>query len=536
MLEYIKSKIKHNSYLFEYLYSALLCSLVLFFTIFGSYWLNIYSNDPQHFGNMLSSAKDLSNGYLPYKDVFILYGLLTTIIHAIAFTITGNLFSIIFVTSLIYGIGLILLYFLALEVTKSIKLSTFILITIFLFHPFIVLPWSNYIAFPLIILGFIGLSNNKISITKIFFSGVSFGLAILAREGLIVPISLILLAYIFIDFRLKNLKFYFALFFGAISPLILLFVYLYKNNLIDYWYQTSIILPKLYKDAVFHDASFKGASLFFYDLLKKSLHPDFRWFLVSVMFGVNFLIILNALFNKRFFDKKLESNIIMLLCISSFFFISSSLHIKQIFRIATGSIVGIIPFYYFLDKQKKYNLNLIFFFVIFTLSTTLFKQNSGIHDFPNKERRLASEEVISPKYLAGQKLPKKTIQYYQSIDSDLQRIKGLQCGIRYSYNYTRDAFLQVISPFEKYQVAPSFIGGGGIDVELLRPDLNIADKIKLSKDVIFFYIPLDPDHYKNNPFPKNYLLFSSYDIPEAMWIEPGQKLSILVPDKCLKSN
>ncbi len=530
---YFFKLIKTKDYLIKFISSSLIAGLILFFVVFGSYWLNIYSNDPQHFGNMLSNAKDLSNGLLPYKYIFILYGILTTIIHALAFKLGGNLSSIIFATSIAYGLGLVFLYILSIKITNNIKLSSFVIITGFLLHPFVILPWSNYIAFPFIVLGFIGLSNNQITASTTLMTGISFGLAVLAREGLILPISLILITYTILNFKLKDLHFYWFLILGFFAPIIIFFSYLYFNHLLTYWYKISIILPSIFQEKVFHDASAKGILIFFYDLLKKSTHPDYRWFLISAIFVINFIFIIKILINKNKKNTELINNTLLLLCVSCFLLISTSLHLRQIFRIATASVIGLIPFYYFLEKYKKSNL--IFFFVCFSLITTLFKQNTGIYDFPSKQIINSSVEVKTPSYLSGQILPTKAVDYYQNIESDFKKIKKLRCNIRYHYNYTRDAFLQVISPFEQYQVAPSFIGGGGgaVDVEIIRPDLNIDNKIKSSSDLMFLYIPVDPDHSKNIPFPKNYVVFSSYFIPEAKWIEPGQKLQLLVPKSCL---
>jgi len=496
--------------------------------VFGSYWLNLYSNDPQHFGNMLSNAKDLANGHLPYKYIFVLYGILTTLIQSIAFKVGGNLISLVLATSIAYALGLVLMYVLALKITNSIRLASFVILSIFLLHPVVILPWSNYIAFPFIILGFLSIYNNNQSIKRLFIGGFFFGLAVLAREGIIIPVSLIFIFYIFLHYTKFILKDIIAFLFGILLPITVFFIYLFINDLLSFWYKLSVELPNIYRTELFHDAGFRGAILFFYDILRKSTHPDYRWLLIGCIYITNAAFFIS---HYKMRNNKPESRFVLLLCLSSFLFISTSLHLREIFRLATGSIIGLIPLYVYLDKYKK--ANIFFIFIAFALGTTLFKQNSGIYPFPSRQTINESIELKSPSVLAGQRLPMQTMSYYRNIEEDLYKIQKLKCGIKYHYNLTRDAFLQTISPFNQYQVAPSFIGGGGVDVEQLRPDLDINIKIKSSNDLIFFYIARDPDNLKDNKFPNNYQIFSIYEVPEARWIPPNQKLMILVPNACL---
>ena len=51
----------------------------------GSLWQAQYTYDPHHWGLMFGNAKDVYEGKLPYKEVFIQYGILTTLIHSCIF-------------------------------------------------------------------------------------------------------------------------------------------------------------------------------------------------------------------------------------------------------------------------------------------------------------------------------------------------------------------------------------------------------------------------------------------------------------------
>ena len=62
----------------SYKYIAILIAI---FSFFISIWQAQYIYDGHHWGLMASNAKDLLDGKTPYKDIFIQYGLFTTIVH-----------------------------------------------------------------------------------------------------------------------------------------------------------------------------------------------------------------------------------------------------------------------------------------------------------------------------------------------------------------------------------------------------------------------------------------------------------------------
>ena len=94
---YISEKITNN-YFFLFLF------FILFFILstYLCYWQGMYNNDPVHWGFMLKNAIDLKNGLIPFKDIFIQYGILTTVAHSISLLIYENLFSLIIITNLFF--------------------------------------------------------------------------------------------------------------------------------------------------------------------------------------------------------------------------------------------------------------------------------------------------------------------------------------------------------------------------------------------------------------------------------------------------
>ena len=100
-----------------------------------------YSNDPHHWGLMLSNALDLTKGLFPYRDVFLQYGILTPLIQGFALLLfSETLQSIILITTLAYAVGLLGIYYLALELTKSNKLALYSFLTCVLLHEIVIYP------------------------------------------------------------------------------------------------------------------------------------------------------------------------------------------------------------------------------------------------------------------------------------------------------------------------------------------------------------------------------------------------------------
>ena len=67
-----------------------------------------YQYDGHHIGLIYSNSIDLLNGKLPYKEIFIQYGILTTIINSIILSIFDTkIFFISFFNSIFYFLGVL---------------------------------------------------------------------------------------------------------------------------------------------------------------------------------------------------------------------------------------------------------------------------------------------------------------------------------------------------------------------------------------------------------------------------------------------
>lgn len=513
--------------------TSFFCFFISVAIYFSTIWQGSYNLDPHHWGLMLSNAKDLYEGKLPYKEIFIQYGFLTTIIQSIAFSLFGTLEAIISITSLAYIIGIVLIYFITFELTKNLKLSVYSLISCFLVHPIVIYPWANYIAFPFIALGiFLCIKNSKNAI-YLFFSGLSFGMAFLSREGLLPTILFIFISSALIEAmnsdvnKISTFGFNFgSMFFGFLLPILIFLIYLSHYDLLFYWYKLSWQLPKIYIFEMFPDVSKFGGFYALFSLCKfmiqSTLKFDFRWIIFSLITLLNLIIIFSFTLKKNFYFLRVE---LIKISFWSLALLTSSLHLFEIFRLATGSIIGIIVFFVFFEHYKK--ADLIFLVLSISLVFSSGKSDSGNYFFPDKSIIETAKYVDSPSFFKGQKWKPEVSTYYENIDNDLKRIKS-SCNIKFQYNGTLDAFLQVLSPFAQYQIAPFFTIKS---FDALRSDLNFTEKIKKADDLIVLEAVSKEDFrkYKSHT---GYFVYKSYEMPNEHFIEPGLLLLINVPKHC----
>lgn len=522
-------RLKFTDYALVPLVFLLVGSLV----IFSSIWQGEYNIDPHHWGLMLSNAKDLYEGKAPYEQIFIQYGFLTTLIHAAAYTINKNLQSLIAITSIAYALGLFIIYFIAFDISRNKRVSIYSLITCFLLHPIVIYPWSNYIAFPFLMYAMYLLIKKIKSKRTFLYSGVFFGFAVLSREGLFPAIILIILSAFLVDqiYLRKDLKSHLKSFgillIGFFVPILIFAIYLLVNGYLLYWFKLSWLLPKIYISDIFPDmAGFGSVLIFIKHVLTLSKNLDFRWILFASIIMTNIALVVSVLFRN---GRALFTPSIIKVAAASLLLITSSLHIPEIFRLATGTIIGIITLYVILDQYK--NLNTVFFFAVLTLLLTLSASNSGNYFWPNKDVRTGTHYVITPNVFKGQKWKANAISYYQNIDLDLNKINGANCNIKFHHNYTKDAFLQVISPFEPFQLAPF---GVTEHMDQLRPDLNYRKKIDGALDIIYFEMIGEKDYPLYKP-KKGYFVYSSWKVPAEYFISPESILLIVIPETCKPS-
>ena len=505
------------------------------FIIWFSWWQGAYNLDPHHWGLMLSNAKDLHEGLLPYKEIFIQYGILTTIFQAVAFGIGKNMLSIIVISGASYAIGLLVLYAIALKVLNSKKDALYVFILAVLFHPLSIYPWSNYIAFPFLMLGLYGLlcyrNAQSTKLTYCFLSGICLGLAILAREGLAPAIILLIPGVFALDiwYAMNWRRALYACVvcvLGALIPIALFFAYLYTYDLVDYWIKLSIQLPAIYANENF---AFIKAFIFkalFKEIYGAYRHAEVRWILTSLFLIASIWVLLVALWRKKQLINDVVSNNVAKVAFASLLLVSSSLHLAEIFRIATGSIVGLVTLFAWL-KYKGIAKPFFTFFVLW-LGLTATYGNRGNYFYPTWETFIHGKPVSSPPILQGQVWLENAGNYYAGISNSLYALQNSACAVRYQLNETRDSLLTAISPLKSLQMAPFVVDGSA---RKLRPDLEELQQLTLP-DKIVIMRSFDRSGYQNATAPEGTKLYAHFPIPVQYFMPLYQELVIYAPIGC----
>jgi 4-amino-4-deoxy-L-arabinose transferase-like glycosyltransferase len=92
---------------------------------------------------MYANAADLNRGLIPYKEIFIQYGFLTTFIQSLSLNIFGNtVVSVGIITGIFYAANIYLSYCLWRKILNrwSSALSS---VVMFLVHGYVIYPWAN---------------------------------------------------------------------------------------------------------------------------------------------------------------------------------------------------------------------------------------------------------------------------------------------------------------------------------------------------------------------------------------------------------
>lgn len=516
-------------------HSRLLLILAPLTVVLFSLLQGAYDIDPHHWGLMLSNAKDLYDGLTPYQEVFIQYGILTTLLQAFAFAIGKNMLSIIAITSICYAIGILLVYVIALKVLESKTTALYVLITLVLFHPLAMYPWSNYVAFPFLMAGiYFSItfsSDSAIDFRRALLSGLFLSMAILCREGLAPAVVL----YAFLSFAFdwlrsdhrKNTCLNFVLMLlGLALPIGAFFVYLNSHGLLEYWINLAITLPGIYAQE-----SFGSLKTFIFQAIFKEIytgyrHADIRWVLVSLMIAANLYILIAFAIKRRLF---FASTAIPKIALASLLLLSSALHLAEIFRIATASSVGLIGLYAYLES-KSWSKS-FFIFIALWLGLTATYGNRGNYFFPTWETVSQGRLVEGPKIFSGQLWSPDVANYYQTLDLTFQDLKKLPCSIQYQKNNTRDSLLKVISPFEQLQLAPFQTSK---QMSALRPDLDADSKIALAEKIILIETVESRRAIKSEDAPNGFAIYKTLSIPHQFFMPQDQKLIIYAPLTCIK--
>ena len=509
---------------------SLLNYLLIFLFFIYSIYIIRYQYDGHHIGLVYSNAIDLINGRRPYKEIFIQYGFLTTLIHSIILALFENkVFFISFFNVFFYMVGVLL-------ISKSVnnlinqKYALISSIIILFNHPIPWLPWSNYLAFFFISISLYFLTRKE---KKFFFISFFISLSILCRQDLITPIMISFIFFSIFYIIGKNRivgKNLFSLILGFFLPMLLFFIYLFFTDLITSW-SKYIIIPKyyleIYDTSIIHLISnfiiyFSTES--FFNFIYKPQH-----LIISIILIFNSILIFLKIFNKI----KIQNNILFIVLLSTFLS-SSSLKI-ELFRLFTSVIFGLIPLLYFISKisNKELKRNVKLLIILPAIYSFVFYPMGNNDQF--KKLLFNSSETI---------IKNHKFDYYKWSDNQVNAINLIskldqKCNVEYLENLTFDTLLSTINdynrirllPFEKANIKNSNFHTN-ID-KIKNPNNNFIKLInkEIDKQNIILLVNENNNIYKDDNI-KVSSFYNMIEFNQSNIIGKPKTLRIYLPSKC----
>jgi hypothetical protein len=384
----LNSKVSGSSYFYEIDWLFQPCIILICIVSFQYSLLEgICNPDFHHPGLMLSPALDLKHGLKPFKDIAILYGYLTTYLQSLSLYLLGeNLLAIWILTGLFHSISLYLSHR-VLRSFLSPLLAFVAAFSIFLLHPYVIYPWSNYYSylFNLAALFFIVktlpiddathkmMANSpRLNRRDCLFScltGTSVALAILCRYSSILAIVMPGLIFFGTEWltstralRHRLIRQGVFVLLGALIPFFVFSTYclslgiwhdfIVQNEIVSQGWRSTMLGMLGYRDG--------SVTLFFISRLLENILSPFHAVTRDIRllaFSVNFFIVAGLIiayillkfkrkartswFSSSFFDLNNLDRIVFLISLYSVFGYSNSIHFYESFRLANGASIGV---------------------------------------------------------------------------------------------------------------------------------------------------------------------------------------------------
>lgn len=487
-------------------YKIIVITISVFSFLF-SVWQSKYVYDAHHWGLVASNAYDFLNDKIPYKEIFIQYGIFTTLLHSI-FMKLGNqsVISIFFFTSVIYSIS-IYYFFLIVKNKFGNQLALFGVLCLVLIHPFVNHPWHNYLTFFFLILSLFCLEKDTYKYH--FTSGLLFGLAVLSYEKFLIVFSLFFISYALINIKNKKIKNIFVLLIGFFIPIIVFFLYINHNQIFFDWIKYHSI-SKLYIGNNYIIVILSFLKNLLYNGIKNFIFEPYWIFFLALMF-LNLAFLYIFLFNKNFVKKTDEYLVyISMLSLGSF---SSAIHSLNSFRLATGAFIGIFILIFFLNKIKNTDTQKIISFsiiIILCLGINFKKsENNKLYVTPVSFEHFTNNEIKFFKYL---KFKKDTWNHTLFFTKKINEIKEKCMNVNYAINYTNNTYYYLlISDFYRtFQIMPWINSKKTLDkqtMNLINPNFesNLKKRIKKNQTLIVADLSFQvPENYSYIKLPYSY--------------------------------
>ena len=435
--------------------SSLTIFILAFFSFIGSIYQGSYIYDGFHWGLVTSNAQDFLSGKKPYKDFFVHYGFLTILLQSISLKIYNSVYAILILSALFYSISIIFLAKLIEKYFSINYVNLFVVIIVFM-QPFIVYPWHTYFIFFTSVFSLsLFLQKNSISL---FFFGFFIQLGFLFSESYkIFSIIIIILSIIILFFenqKSKNVvKKILLILAGYSLPLIVFIIYLYLNNLIEYWFLHSNI-PNIFVNELN-----SNLWLLILSFIKNYIFGSVNIFSESYyILGIliNFSCIFFLIKNTQ--EKKTNFDLIFISCFSLLLnFMLVFRH--ESFRFFCGPIIGIIVLFYFINNLKDINkyLSILTLLFIAIISNPFEKGNSN-RNFTNSSQKILSFNDNSISKFRGMNFRKDTWDHHIKFIEILKKINNKCKTIEFFYNATPDHYYYLIASdhLNSFQKIPGY--------------------------------------------------------------------------------
>ncbi|MDM3844650.1 MAG: glycosyltransferase family 39 protein [Aphanizomenon gracile PMC638.10] len=490
------------------------------------------NTDAHHWGLMYANAADLNRGLIPYKEIFIQYGFLTTFIQSLSLNIFGNtVVSVGIITGTFYAANIYLSYCLWRKILNrwSSALSS---VVMFLVHGYIVYPWSNYFSYTFLLISLLFLTASPQRRNRYLLSGFFLALSFLARQSLfiIAPIYLyFLLIYISSEqdkrkVHLRNIVMFHVGMLGVIGAFLL---YVIRESAFGDWINQSFVIGKFYRGFL-HPRNILIT-------LKKIIFPFYgvKLLFYSLIFyntAVIFIRISLLKKNKGLQEQVQERNNLLFLFSSVILFgYLQAIHIYHVFRLQNSSSLGFGLLIFSLCKlsnrfEKWGRLVLSVPFICLFFYLILFHSTSSVY-YP-WNRHLVSHQLKQPEnieMLQNKLYDEKTRIYYQTL---AKTMSSYDCKLDYLVNFTMNSYIPLLSKsFKRVQRSPFYNEQMSNiifqDEQEKIPYLFIQEKALLIAAEI-------------KQIPENYQVILEVEKPEIPWIE--DKITYIAVPKVISSS
>jgi hypothetical protein len=467
---------------------------------------------------VFQEASKFLNGKLLYREVFAKYGVAEPIINAGALYVFGdNIFSIYIIVNFFYFLGIFFICLICLKINFSKIQTFFIFLIIINIYPTPVsnVPFSMHHAFFFCCASlYFFLGKNKYSY---LFSGFLLAIACLLRETILLSsfvIFFFLTFYFFFRKRenLNILKFYTA---GFFFPLILFIAYMIFSK--NYLFWLEIILPANRIDAITYLAYYysndfstlKKLYIFFlvpfreiFLVFSKSIFNFwFDWILIFASYICCLALLIKNVLKINNLKNESELYVISVYALS---LILQNLHNVAIFRVSTGSIIGILVLGHYIQNifRGKKNITVWTFIllIMFNNQYSVYPYELNTKNFfnlsiENIKRNYSSigiekknEQVLQFKNMDYSDSIHKFYKDFQEVCEQLVSKKG----IKYSYNVTdfwELAYFCKTKP--KYYFPFIYSNWGGVSRRLANLDNVFGEAKSIHK---YYYLDAPPTY------------------------------------------